>query len=76
MVASGGSIAFAPLPLIDIGVSGPRFNGGWNPWVVMPGITAGLRELMEGGGVEKKASPGFWERLCGDMGPFIKSWKF
>jgi len=43
---------------------------------VIPGITEGLSELIDGGGVEKYASLGFWERLWGDMGPpFIKSWK-
>jgi hypothetical protein len=41
------------LPLIERGVSGPRFMGGWKLWLVAPGTMDGLTELIEGGGVEK-----------------------
>lgn len=41
------------LPFRDAGVSGPRFMGGWKDCVPSPGITDGLRELIDGGGVEK-----------------------
>ena len=41
------------LPFIEIGVSGPGFMGWWKFCVLRPDIREGLRELIDGGGVEK-----------------------
>ncbi len=62
MVANGANGCI--LPFIDMGVSGPTFMGWWKFCVVRPDIMEGLRELIDGGGVEKYGSFGFF---CGKL---------